>query len=275
MLCTRTRAHRGATMATTAALVAAMAAGCTHSTNGSAHPRQPIGTSSNTMSVNASTTTSIAVAGSASSRLSLRIRPGDFAGRGYVAITASTAPSPALRWFIPDGPAKVVGITGTLARPLTLTMATSPAHSGDLATVLRHDAKLGWYPVAVGDPGRTATAQRSMFSPHLPGWSTVTGWLSDRISAIKRWATGRTTPPNCSSAAPAWASLTTASLDVLLSCVQTNSANGTTRVELQLKNNRGLVQEITVPPGVAYAAVEDQPDPVRSLVRTLAGGRDV
>ena len=64
-------------------------------------------------------------------------------------------------------------------------------------------------------------------------------------------------------------------MDILLTCAQTNATEDVERVEAQVTNNRGLMQEIVIPPGVAYADVEDQPDYVRTLVRTLAGGHDV
>ena len=50
---------------------------------------------------------------------------------------------------------------------------------------------------------------------------------------------------------------------------------GSTRAELKVKNNRGFVRQITIPSGAAYADVEDQPEPVRTLVRTVAGGQDL
>jgi len=71
-------------------------------------------------------------------------------------------------------------VEGALANPLTLTFDAGPDHVADVAVVWRHDSEVGWYPIAVGDPGTAAVANRSQFSPHQPGWADVKKWLTDR-----------------------------------------------------------------------------------------------
>lgn len=226
--------------------------------------------------VNAQSRLDLPVAGLMADPLLLSVQPGDFRSPGVVSSTISQDPGPErVPWLTPAGPVRELEVEGTLTRPLTLRFNAGPDHQGDVPVIWRRDAQLGWYPVAAGDAGQVATAQRSQFSPHLPTWANVDAWIKDREAEFVRFAGGRTTPPQCGSRPPPWASLDAPTLDVLLVCAGTNISNGVTRAELQVKNNRGLTQEIEIPADITYTDVEDQPESVRNLVRSLAGGRDI
>jgi hypothetical protein len=225
--------------------------------------------------VDGATRQSLRVGGSGEDHLLLKVEPGDIGGSGSIAATVSKEPTPAWPWFAAAGPPHDIQVQAELVKPLTLAFAAGERHTTELPLVMRNGGTDGWYPVAVGDPGGVARAERTGFSPHLPGWADPARWLEGVGDAITRWPTGRTTPPVCASSPPAWAEVTSPALDILLSCISTNVANKVPRVELMVKNNRGFTQEITIPSGVAYAAVEDQPEPVRKLIRSMAGGRDV
>jgi hypothetical protein len=217
----------------------------------------------------------LAVGGRDEDRLLMRVEPGDFDGSATITVTASTITPPQTPWFVPNGEPQDIRIDGTPTAPVTLSFAAGTSHSDDIPVVMRHDPDLGWQPVAVGDRGGTATAQRTEFSSHLTGWIGMPAWLRNLADVARPLFLERTTAPTCAQPGPSWAHLNAPALDVLLSCVTTTSANGQERVELRVKNNRGITQEIAVPSGAAYVDVEDQTEQTRDRVRQLAGGSDV
>ena len=216
----------------------------------------------------------VPVGGTPQDPLWIHVEPGDFSGPGAIGSIPVGSNAPSWPGFTPAGEAQEVTVTGAATRPVEIAFDAGGEHPDDIPVIWRKDAEVGWYPVAVGDPGATATAHRSHFSPHQPGWVDVEGWLGAKLDDAKRWALGRTTPPKCQQGPP-WADLIEPTLDLLLTCVQPNTDDQRTRAELKAKNNRGMVREIAIPADVAYAAVEGQPESVRRLVRTVAGQRDV
>lgn len=272
--------------------VALAAAGCTagHSgppptersaTHSASRSTQPAGGATSGGAVTrtpltASSDTRVVVGGTAADPLVLHVAPGDTGGAGSVISSPSSRAAVAYPGFTPAGPVRDVAVTGTtLVKPVTVSFAAGAGHPHDLPVIFHYDRAQGWSPVALGRPGGTATASRHAFSQYLAGWVDPGSWASAFLAAIGRWATGRTTAPVCTSAPPAWATVIAPTLDVLLTCAQTNTADGVTRAEVQVKNNRGITQEITIPDNVAYASVQDQPDWIRSIVRHAAGGRNV
>lgn len=253
---------------TALAVVVVLMAGCSQ-----ADPPEPEPTDEHQVGPEASA--ELTVAGLADNPLVLTIEPGDLAAPGMVRSLPLDVPGPeGVPWFDPAGPVTEVAVDARQASPLTLRFAPKP-QTGAVPIVWRRDAEVGWYPVAAGELGTAAVAERSRFSPHVPGWANVSRWFDDRLADIGRWAIGRTEQPRCSGGPPEWAELQDPALDVLLACAGTNRADGVERVEVQVKNNRGLMQEIAIPEGVAYADVEGQPEYVREAVRKLTGGRDV
>jgi hypothetical protein len=231
---------------------------------------------SGSIQVDGSTRRSLQVGGTGEDHLTLRIDPGDIDGPGSITTTVSEEPAPTWPWFAAAGQSHDIQVQAKLANPLTLSFAAGARHRSDLPLVLYKAGADGWYPVAVGDPGGATSAERTSFSPYLAGWADPARWFDGLVDIVKRLATERTTPPVCTSQPPSWAQVIEPTLDILLTCTQTNvDDKGVQRVELMLKNNRGLTQEITIPPAVAYAAAEDQPESIRAYVRRIAGGGDV
>ncbi|MCA0146111.1 hypothetical protein [Blastococcus sp. LR1] len=180
----------------------------------------------------------------------------------------------------PVGPVTDITVDGDLSGPLVIAF---PAGDGsqsvqpdEIPLVLRHDPEVGWYPVAVGDPGGVADAERELFSPHQGGRFDPRAWFGEVVGGVGRGLGVRFDPPRCADGAPPWAKLEAPALDVVHTCLAPNTDGGRERAEVRLRNNRGVTQEIVVPTGVAYAWVDGQSDVVREFVRTgLGGGRDI
>lgn len=258
------RTMRGASATVAVAVAVAVLSGCVDSGG------RPVTTSRPN---SPGTSGTITVGGTAANPLRVEVTPGALSVDGSVSGSASSVPPPTYPGFVAAGDVQEVRVTGTLSRPVTVAFTSDTAHAAAVPVIWRADEKVGWYPIAVGDPGGIASAARTQFSPHLPGWVDVTSWTQSAANGITRWARTRTTPPTCP-AAPVWADLTPPPLDVLLGCVGIG-ATAASQAELKLKNNRGVVQELTVPFGAAYADVEGQPEAVRALVRDLAGSADI
>lgn len=227
--------------------------------------------------VDATTQQELPVGAADTAPLILDVEPGDFTEPGSISATPTDLAGPAdAAWFRPSGEVTGIDVTATLAHPLTLKFAAGADHADAVPVIWHRDDQLGWSPIAAGDAGGVAEADRDRFSPHVWGWADATKWLDDVTTKALNALRGRTTPPDCGTTpTPKWAAFTAPTLDVLLTCATTNSRTGKERVEVELKNNRGLVQQIRIPDGVDYANVEDQPDYVRKLVRQMTGGDDV
>jgi hypothetical protein len=262
----RWRRFRARDAVITVLVCSMLMAACT----GSHRPR-----ASGPVEVDGTTRQSLQVGGTDEDRLLLAVEPGDVDGSGSITSGALEQPPPSWPWFIAAGPPRDLQVRARLAHPLTLSFAAGQHHLTDLPLVLHKAGTGDWSPVAVGDRGGRARAERRNFSPYLPGWADASRWFDDLIGTANRMFRGRTTPPSCVSLPPSWAEFTQPTLDILLSCASTNVAGKVPRVEVMVKNNRGFTQEITIPSGVAYAAAQDQPEPLRRLVRFVAGGRDV
>ncbi len=197
----------------------------------------------------------------------IRVKAGDFDSAGRIASASLTTDGPTWPGFQSSNSAREISLSDSLAKPLEITFGGEPTPAESIPVIWRKDPDVGWYPIAVGDPGGEAVSRRSQFSPHESGFVDVKAWAA----GLGRWATGRTTPPTCG-AAPGWVDMTEPTADILLACAGPASAG---RAEVKVKNNRLTVREITIPAGVAYADAEGQPETVRKLVRSLADKRDV
>lgn len=201
-----------------------------------------------------------------------------------LALAEGTTPAPDEGWgrgaLTPVGPVTDITLDGALSGPLDVAFPAGPTaeslSADDVPVVLRHDPEVGWYPVAVGDPGGVATAERELFSPHQGGGFDPGAWFSGVVGDVQRKMGVRFDPPRCAPGPPAWARLEGPALDVVHTCLAPNTGDGQERAEVRLRNNRGVTQEIVVPAGVAYAWVDGQNDVVRAFVRSgLGGGRDI
>ena len=198
---------------------------------------------------------------------------GTFTSPGRIRSSEITSPGRPPDWFTPDGSPLDISVDGTHG---TLDLRWHPQHqppADGLVPVVLHwyaDDKT-WTVAASGPPGDVATGISATFSPHWPGWADVTK-ITDGVTNLVQATLGkRTDPPGCSGG-PSWASLSPPAVDVVLTCLTTNhGADGVERAEIQLRNNRGYVLEVPVPPGAAYASVEGQPEVIRAATRVFTG----
>ncbi|MBN6034062.1 hypothetical protein [Amycolatopsis sp. 195334CR] len=179
--------------------------------------------------------------------------------------TPTEVEAPRLPGFIAAAPPVEIAVSVPLAKPVRLTFDGVGGPVGTVPVLLHYDGAVGWYPVEVGEAPGAIVADRMALSPFATGWITSAAeWLRDR-------AVGKTAPPTCGSPPPKWAQPTMARSDMTTGCVTDNSG----RVELRVRNNRGLPVEVSVPRGVAYADVQGQSETVRKIVRDYVGGDKV
>lgn len=206
------------------------------------------------------------------SGMSISVDEGDLAESGVVRTRSVDVDLPEVAGFTPAGPPVEIDFAATLAAPVTLGFEGANGPRDAIPVVYRLDPDLGWYPVAFGEPGAPAMGERQFFSVHLPGWINPREWAD---SAIERFR-GRTDPPTCEDAPPSWATVSGPPVDILLACGTSNDADdGAERVEVRIKNNRGLMSQVALPAGLDFAFVEGQPEVIRAAIRRLAGDRDV
>lgn len=215
------------------------------------------------------TRTTLTVGGTAEHPLQLEIDPGDLSSEGTVALKQLAQPPPEWAGFRASGDVTEIEITAGIAKPLKLSFSAGDRPQ-EVPVIWRQDPESGWYPVADGEPGGTAQVERSSFSPFVVGTIDLARWARSTLAWAGRWITDRTTAPLCGES-PKWADLTQPGADILLTCVESDAGQAV----LKMKNNRGLAQEVRIPSDVSYANVKNQPEGVRKLVRTLAGGRDI
>jgi hypothetical protein len=236
------------------ALVTVLAAGCTDP------PRTPAAASDDRVEV-------LPTQSATATRDHLRVTVPE----GAVEQTTTLALEPAeLRpperaGFTSAGPAVEVSVGVELQKPVTLTFDGLGGPADGIPVIYHYDAQVGWYPIEAGDPGGAVTTGRLQLSPFAFGWiSTAADWLGDVL-------VGRQAPAKCSRPAPAWASLVPPKIDITTACLSDNPEGTTSRAEVRIKSNRGLVLEVAVPAGVAYAAVDGQSELIRSAVRGYLG----
>lgn len=180
--------------------------------------------------------------------------------------TLSARPSavapPAWPGFVSAAAPVDISVGARLNRPATLTFDGKDGPEGALPVLLHHDDELGWYLVEVGDPGGPVVAQRTGLSPFLAGWLTpALGWLGDRL-------TGRGTPVTCGPA-PEWAKASGPKVDVVSSCLTTDSG----QAALKVRNNRALPVEIVLPRDVKSTV--DRAEALGKALAQLSGGGGV
>jgi len=202
--------------------------------------------------------------------LSLQIEKGDVTKPGRLATKSTKLDPPHFSWYEPVGDPTVIDLTATVGQPVSLVFDGKQGRpKGDdvVPIIWRHDEADGWYPLVIGTkPGQPIIAERTTFSPFSWGWAKLTQ-VSDWVSGkVRDWLGHRSSRLTCSDG-PDWLDLTPPSQDVVHVCGTTNEE----RAEVQLRNNRGFLLEVEIPKGVAYAAVDGQPEPVRKIVRTFTG----
>jgi hypothetical protein len=181
-----------------------------------------------------------------------------------------------------------VTVQGTFDGRLELTLALPPQPDQTAIPGVLHidDQGVAHVEPGIWDPtAGTITVTANTFSNRFGGWwnplnwaetvaNTVATTVTGVFDAAVHWVTGRTSPPACANNPPNWATKTTNELSSVHVCLQANAApDGTPRVEVFLKSNRNTLQLITVPAGVDYIWVEDEPDWIRPILARAAGGQ--
>ncbi|WP_155848820.1 hypothetical protein [Amycolatopsis vancoresmycina] len=179
-----------------------------------------------------------------------------------VSVTPAGVEAPRLPGFTSAAPPVEIAVSAPLVQPVRLTFDGVGGPEGAVPALLHYDAVVGWYPVEVGETAGPIVAERTALSPFSTGWiSSAAEWLRDR-------AVGKASPPTCGPPPPQWARPAMAKSDMTTGCVTDNSG----KVELRIRNNRGLPVEVVVPRGVAYADVQGQNETVRKIIRDYVGG---
>lgn len=257
--------RRAAARRTAAALVALGLVSAACSSNPEAAPSTTEPPSSVEVSADSDLTFDVA------DNVGLVIEPGDFASAGNVAAKPAGVEGPKGPSILLAAEPISLEVTGEVAAPLTLRFDGSDAPDDAVAALFRYSDSEGWYSIAVAGSDGVAVAERTSFSPISWGW--ITGAAEDVASGARDLLGDRHDPPACSTGPPAWFSVDPPGVDVVHVCGTTNveSGTGAERGEVQIINNRGVVLEVQVPAGVAYAFVANQPEPIRAAVRTFTG----
>lgn len=191
--------------------------------------------------------------------LTVSVPDGAVESESTLSVQPSTVALPPRPEFISAAAPVDVTVDAPLKKPVTLTFDNKGGPEGALPAVLRHEPGLGWYPVEVGEPGQPLAAQRIELSNYLFGWFTpAVTWLRDRL-------VGRTDPVQCGPK-PEWAQSSGPKVDVVTSCLTTDSG----QAALTVRGNRAIPLEVVFPNGT-NVSVKDQPEPLRRLIGGLVG----
>lgn len=204
--------------------------------------------------------------------LALEVEPGDFSGAGRVEAIVADVEAPEVAGFVPFADPIELVVDGVVESDLSLTMTAVVPDEG-VGIIFRHDDAEGWYPIAVADDTGYVSVDRRSFSPLSWGWIKVQD-LSASVSNSTRQLLGkRHSPPDCPEAPPDWFAVDVPAVDVVAVCATTNADpdGNSARGEVRVVNNRGVVLEVQIPSGVAYAFVDGQPEVIREATREFTG----
>lgn len=196
---------------------------------------------------------------------------GAFSSTGTITIHGETATFAADSGLDAAGPGVDVAFQGTeLRKPLTVVFDAHPGSDPDAIPVVAHQGDDGSWDVrpATRDAQGRFTITTSSFSLNIPSWANPLAWWRSLTAKIASAAGGRTSPLNCSGA-PGWFHLDAGHSDLVHVCAKSNrTSDGQDVAEVQIKSNRGVSVEVTVPGAPAYVWVENQPWPWRQAVAT-------
>ncbi|MFI7598197.1 hypothetical protein [Actinoplanes sp. NPDC049681] len=180
---------------------------------------------------------------------------GTFSRPGTVEIQPRSADLSATTGVTTAGSGLDVSFHGTaLRRPLSLTFDAVPAPSPGAVPVVAHQGEDGawdFIPARRLGAGRIAV-DTSRFSLNVPTWMDPGAWWDGLTAKLASAVGGRTAPLTCSGA-PDWFHLDTGHSDLVHICAKTNhTTEGTEVAEVQIKSNRGVSVEVSVPGDPAY-----------------------
>ncbi|HEX8864315.1 MAG TPA: hypothetical protein VF821_01545, partial [Lentzea sp.] len=188
--------------------------------------------------------------------------PDAFSDPGRITILPEKAAVPDEAGIQVTGGGIDVTFDGTqLRQPLELAFNAPVRPPGeDLVPVVAHRADDGTWDLkpAVIDEAGSFTLATDTFSLNIPGWATVSAWVKALKGKLASLVGGRTSPLDCRGA-PSWFHLDAQHSDLVHQCATAKKApDGTEVAEVQIKSNRGVTVEVTVPGEPAYVWVEDQ-----------------
>jgi hypothetical protein len=200
---------------------------------------------------------------------------GSFTRAGTITITQEEATFAASSGLEASG--RGIGITfqGTaLTKPLSLTFDVDAQPGSGVLPVVAHRADDGSWDVhaATAHAAGRITYVTKSFSINIPGWGTAVRWFDDLAGAVNSAVGGRTSPLTCPGPPPSWFHLDSASSDLVHVCATTNhTSDGTEVAEVQIKSNRGVSLEVTVPGDPAYVWVDGEPWAYRQFLGAHLG----
>ncbi len=214
------------------------------------------------------------------------VHPGTASNTDALSINVDLATAPELpkgALAVADGLAIEVG--EPVAGLLELRLSLPPEPQPDAIPVALHRRDDGTLTLVPGlwDPATNEiVVGASEFSDWFGGWWNPANWIEEIVQVgqgafdfAADYISGRTDPPHCPSDAPDWSRVDTSELSSVHVCLKANTAeDGTERAEIYLKSNRRTGQFISVPPGVEYLWVEDQPDWLRPYLTAAGMGSD-
>jgi hypothetical protein len=169
-----------------------------------------------------------------------------------------------------------IGITfhGTaLRRALTLVFDAGPRPAASAVPVIAHLSDNGIWNVQAAKRNAAGdfTFSTRAFSINIPSWANPLDWWNSLTSWIDSAVAGRTAPLDCSGA-PSWFHLDDTHSDLVHVCAKTNyTSDGTQVAEVQIKSNRGVSLEVTVPGSPSYVWVQGEPWAWRQTVASALG----
>jgi hypothetical protein len=185
---------------------------------------------------------------------------GAFTDSGSITIQPEKASFTGTSTFQAAGVGIDVAFDGTsLRKPLTLAFNANTKPSADAVPLVAHlgdDGQWNFLPAALDSSGRI-TVQTSSFSLNIPGWGNAVALFHELANFVASGVGGRTPPLTCSGG-PSWFHLNAQHSDLVHECVKTNHSNGQEVAEVQLKSNRGVSLQVTVPGNPTYVWVEGQ-----------------
>lgn len=190
----------------------------------------------------------------------LTAEQGSFDRPGIMTVSPARAVPPSGDGVTVTEPGVDVKFNGfKITKPLTLTLAAGVKPAAGAVPVLAHRADDGtWeYRLASIGTGGAVTAATNEFSFDVAGWLSDAGhWIGDHLASA---LAGRTPPLTCSGA-PGWFHVAVGHSDLVHVCAKDagKDGSGVDRAEIQIKSNRGVTVEVTVPGNPQYVWVEDQ-----------------
>jgi hypothetical protein len=200
---------------------------------------------------------------------------GSFTRAGTITIAPEQATFASSSGLAPAGMGIGITFQGTaLAKPLSLTFQAGARPASGALPVVAHQADDGSWDVHVAKlgAGGSISYSTSSFSINIPSWANPLDWLRGLKSLLAEAVGGRTSPLTCPGSPPSWFQLNTVYTDTVHACATTNhTSDGTEVAEVQIKSNRDVSLEVTVPGSPAYVWVDGESWAYRKALGTQTG----